>query len=98
MDRYSVVSGIFTAGAICTCTGMAGAPAPAGLSAALFWQPHTNTLAASASNKPAVRISAFDFPFLRLTGTNGPMPVYLASNLTPLCAIGQGRTPRHPSH
>src|SRR5260370_39233660 len=95
MDRYSVVSGVLTAGAICPWTDMAGAQAPGGLPAALFCQPHTNTLAASASNKAARRVSAYDFPFQGLSGTNGRMPVYLTSNLTTL--FGRSKMEREPS-
>jgi len=61
---------------------MAGALARGALSAALFWQPHTKAPAASASSKAAPRLSGVSFLILRLTATDGRMPVYLSSNLT----------------
>src|SRR6266850_3781525 len=63
---------------------MAGAPAPAALSAALFWQPHTNAPAASASSKAAARLSGASLLVLQLTDTNGRMLAYLTSDLTTL--------------
>ena len=95
MDRYSVVSGIFTAGAICTCTGTAGALAPGALSAALFWQPDTNSPAARARSKGASSRPEAGTVVLLWIEAIGRIPVYLASNLTTLLSWSKMERVRH---
>jgi hypothetical protein len=84
MERYSVVSGIFTDGAIRTCTGVAGALAAEALLAALLWQPDSNATAANASSNTAARRLETG-PSVRVRiGTVRRISVYVALNLTTL--------------